>query len=313
MARPLQLLSHVSRLAALSASPSVSTRGCRFASRGASRAWRGQTHVDRDRTSRTAADRSDGMSDGESGLEDLGDVEDKLQAVFDEGRKQQRTVKYHILRRQMTAPGAPQRKLTWDAIEQIRYLKQNQPEEWTVENLAEGFSVTSDVIQRVLRSKFVPSPERKARQDAKVVARLSQQVLPSGAGTGPDRLKLPGNRTPTTLLSGNTESDLVPVADQTLMIQGEGSMAKSPVPVRVLPSQFAAGICEDVGAITSTRDNSATNRNSTEDNQEDEDSWDGRVLTEKELEQLIGVETPSPVVQVGNDFFDADGNFLYRI
>lgn len=39
---------------------------------------------------------------------------------FSEGRKRQRTVKYHILRRQMTPPGAPQRKLTWDAMEQIR-------------------------------------------------------------------------------------------------------------------------------------------------------------------------------------------------
>lgn len=29
-------------------------------------------------------------------------------------------MKYHILRRQMTSPGAPKRKLSWDAIEQIR-------------------------------------------------------------------------------------------------------------------------------------------------------------------------------------------------
>lgn len=39
---------------------------------------------------------------------------------FREERKGQRTLKYHILRRQMTPPGAPQRKLSWDAIEQIR-------------------------------------------------------------------------------------------------------------------------------------------------------------------------------------------------
>ncbi|KAF3696799.1 Neugrin Neurite outgrowth-associated protein Precursor [Channa argus] len=254
------------------------------------------------------------MSDGEPGLEDLEDVEDKLQAVFDEGRKQQRTVKYHILRRQMTPPGAPQRKLTWDAIEQIRYLKQEQPEEWTIERLAEGFSVRPDVILKVLRSKFVPTPERKAKQDAKVVARLRQQVLPSGTGTGPDRLKLPGNRTPATLLPGNTESALVPVTDQTVMIQEDsGSLAKSPVPVTVLPSQFAASICEDAGAITSWEDNSSTNTNPTKENQEDEDSWDGQVLTEEELEELMGLETQSPVVQVGKNFFDAEGNFLYRI
>lgn len=38
-----------------------------------------------------------------------------------EARRRQKTVKYHVLRRQMTSPGAPKRKLSWDAIEQIRW------------------------------------------------------------------------------------------------------------------------------------------------------------------------------------------------
>lgn len=38
-----------------------------------------------------------------------------------EARRRQKTVKYHVLRRQMTSPGAPRRKLSWDAIEQIRW------------------------------------------------------------------------------------------------------------------------------------------------------------------------------------------------
>ena len=41
--------------------------------------------------------------------------------LFSEERKKQRTVKYHILRRHMTPSGAPQRMLTWDAMEQIRW------------------------------------------------------------------------------------------------------------------------------------------------------------------------------------------------
>lgn len=40
---------------------------------------------------------------------------------FSERKKRAKTVKYHILRRKMTQSGAPQRKLTWSAMEQIRW------------------------------------------------------------------------------------------------------------------------------------------------------------------------------------------------
>ncbi|XP_044065568.1 neugrin [Siniperca chuatsi] len=312
MARPLQVISFLSRLSALSVLPSLSLNGCRFASRGASKARMGQSHGHKDRVSNRTSRYSDEMSNEEPGLED---VEDKLQALVDEGRKRQKTVKYHILRRQMTPPGAPQRKLTWDAIEQIRYLKQEQPDEWTVERLTEGFSVTPDVILRVLRSKFVPAPERKAKQNAKVMSGLSQQVLPSGAGTAQDRLKLPGNRASAVLPPGSREGAVVPVAEQTLMLRGEssGSLAKSPAPVTVLPTQFRAGISKDAPVTRPTEEDSTTNTNPTEEDKEDEESWDGLVLTEEELEEFMEMEKPSPVEQVGNDFFDAEGNFLYRI
>lgn len=313
MALPLQVLSLLSRLGALSVMPPVSMNSCRFASRGASKAWRGQSHVHRDRAPNRAPADADEMSDDELGVED---VEDKLQALVDEGRKRQKTVKYHILRRQMTPSGAPQRKLTWDAIEQIRYLKQEQPEEWTVGRLAEGFSVTPDVILRVLRSKFVPVPQRKAKQDAKVMAELRQQVLPSGAGTEQDRLKLPGNRTSAALPPGSTKGAVVPVADRTLMLrdEGSGSLAKSPAaPVTLLPTQFRPGISKDVPAARPEEEDSISHTNPTEEDEEDEEGWDGWLLTEEELEEFIEMEKPHPAMQIGNDFFDAEGNFLYRI
>ncbi|XP_019114784.2 neugrin [Larimichthys crocea] len=312
MARPLQVLSLLSRLGALSGIPSASTNYCRFASRGVqgSKAWMGQSHAHKDRGQSNRASRyKDETYDEELGWEDVDDVEDKLQALVDEGRKRQRTVKYHILRRQMTAPGAPQRKLTWDAMEQIRYLKQEQPDEWTVERLAEGFSVTPDVILRVLRSKFVPTPERKGKQDAKLMAELSQQVLPSGHGKGQDRLKLPGKRTSAVLPSGRQEGAMVPVADQTLMLRDEVSQA----PVTVLPAQVRGGISRDAPVTQSTEEDSTTNTNPTKEDNEDEESWDGQVLTEEELEEFMDMEMPTPVMQVGKDFFDAEGNFLYRI
>ncbi|XP_019944760.2 neugrin [Paralichthys olivaceus] len=299
MARPLQLLSLLSRLGARSLTPPDS---CRFSSRGVA-PWMGQSRVRRDR----AAGHSEDMSEEEGGG-CLEDVEDKLQTLMDEGRKRQRTVKYHILRRQMTPPGAPQRKLTWEAIEQIRYLKQEQPEEWTVERLAEGFSVAPDVILRVLRSKFVPAPVRKSKQDTKVMAALSQQVLPSGAGQ--DRPKLPGNKAAAILPPGSRESALISAADQIMI---SGALAKSPALVTVLPTRLPAGISKDVLETRSTEEDRPSSTNPTEEDTEEEDSWDGWVLTEEQLKEFMEMEKPSPVVQVGNDFFDAEGNFMYRI
>ncbi|XP_076596137.1 neugrin [Chaetodon auriga] len=306
----LRLLSVLPRLGAQTVIPSVSINCCRFASRGTSKAWMGQSHAHRDRVSNKASRYGD---DEELRLEDVEDVEDKLQALVDEGRKRQKTVKFHMLRRQMTPSGAPQRRLTWDAIEQIRYLKQEQPEEWTVERLAEGFSVTPDVILRVLRSKFVPTPERKVKQDAKIMAELSsQQVLPSGAGTGRDRVKLPGSRTPAVLPPGSRGGAVVPVADQTLMLRGEGSgsLTESPAPV----SHFRAGNSKDAAVTRSTEEDRTADTDPTEDVEvEEEESWDGHVFTEEELEEFLEMKKPSPAVQVGKGFFDAEGNFLYRI
>ncbi|XP_054464548.1 neugrin [Anoplopoma fimbria] len=301
MARPLRVLSLLSGLGSLK--PSVSINVCRAASRGASEP--------RDRASNRAPRHGEDMSVGECGLED---VEEKLEAFVDEERKGQRTVRYHILRRQMTPTGAPQRRLTWDAMEQIRYLKKEQPEEWTVERLAEGYSVTPDVILRVLRSKHVPAPDRKIKQDAKVMVRHGQQVLPSGAGAGQNRLKLPGNRSLAALPPGSRDSAVVPVADQTLMLrhEGTGSLAKIPAPATPLPTQFRAG-SKDVPVTRSEEEDSSSDTDPTKDDKEDEESWDGRLLTDKELEECMEMEKTDPVVQVGNDFFDGEGNFLYRI
>nr|XP_046252202.1 neugrin [Scatophagus argus] len=313
MARPLQVLSLLSRLGTVSVIPSASVNGCRFASRDASKALMGQSHVHR--VSNKASRYSDEMSGEEVGLEDLEDVEDKFSALLAEERKKQRTVKYQILRRQMTPPGAPQRKLTWDAIEQIRYLKQEKPDEWTVERLAEGYSVTPDVILRVLKSKFVPTPERKAKQDAKILAKLNHKFLPPGAGTRQDKLKLPGNCETAALKPGSRESAVVSVDDKTLMAldEGSGSLAKRPDAVTVLHTQLGGGISKDALVTRSTEVDRTTNTNPTEDDKEDEDGWDGQVLTEEELQEFMEMEKPSPVMQVGKDFFDAEGNFLYRI
>ncbi|XP_072837907.2 neugrin [Pogona vitticeps] len=74
------------------------------------------------------------------------------------------------IRRLMEPAGPPERTLTRQAMEQIRYLSRELPEEWPVDRLAQGFQVPPDVIRRVLRSRFVPSPERAQKQDARALA-----------------------------------------------------------------------------------------------------------------------------------------------
>lgn len=360
MARVLHVLSVVSRLGALSVQHPASIRSCTFASRSGSKPWVGQNHVHGAKAFNRGSRYSEEMSDEDLGVED---VEDKLQALDEwvskpvtalisaciistvtspmvsrEGRKRRQAVKFHMLRRRMTPAGAPQRKLTWSAIQQIRwaalwhrcsslkqswvgfqslkshpifrYLKQEQPDEWTVERLAEGFAVTPDVILRVLRSKFVPPPERKAKQDAKVTAGVGQQALASGAPPVEDRLKLTGNQTPARLPPGKAGGPVALVADQALMLQDKSAGSLAPAPLTVLNTQIKGEIRKDALVTRSTEEDTTTDTNLTD---QEEASWDGWVWTEEELEEFMEMENPSPVVQVGKDFFDAEGNFLYRI
>lgn len=196
----------------------------------------------------------------------------------------------------------------------FRYLKREQPEEWTVERLAESFSVTPDVIFRVLRSSFIPSSDRKAKQDVKVMAQHNQQMLPSGAGTQQGKLKLPQGHTQAILPSGNKEVALSSVTGQARLIQGNSSdpSGKSLTSVTVPTTQLTREQREDTTLIRSTANEDITGTQLTED-LEEEESWDGQVLTEKELEEFLEMDKPPPAVQAGNEFFDEEGNFLYRL
>lgn len=298
MARPLQLLSSLlsrARVGALSPQSSTPFTSRRFVNKvPSSRSW--APHSQR-------APRDSHMSDEEYGLEEE-DVEDKIQALVDKENKKRKAVKYQILRRQMTPKGPPQRKLTWEAIEQIRYLKQEQPEEWTVERLAEGFSVNPDAILRVLKSKFVPSPNRKAKQDAKVMVKINQQTLPAGAGVRQEKQRLSAGSTQAVLASGNRETAVVPVGHQTLMLQSEQRPA-----VSAMATQTVSEITE----YTTERPNEETQPTDSTAQEVDEEGWDGQVLSEEDIERLMTTIKSSPVVKVGNDVFDTEGNFLYRI
>ncbi|NXU51532.1 NGRN protein, partial [Turnix velox] len=65
--------------------------------------------------------------------------------------------------------GAPERSLSWQAMEQMRFLRQELPEEWPPERLARGFGVSPAVVLRVLRGRGCPSPRRRQRQDERAL------------------------------------------------------------------------------------------------------------------------------------------------
>nr|XP_061802437.1 neugrin-like [Nerophis lumbriciformis] len=236
------------------------------------------------------------------------DVEDKVNAVLEEVIKKQKIIKYNIMRRKMTPSGAPERNLTWEAIETIRYLKSENPDEWTVERLSEGFSVSTDVIRRVLRTKFSPAPHRRAVQDAKVMSRLQQPALPlCSAATDQNKQTLQAGHSLRQLLSpGNPEAASIPVSLLTAEAPTKAS-ALVTVPV-MLPK------CHKDSAVPTTRPAQVTSAQTdmVEEEEEEEEMWDGQVLSEEDLDEFRDSK-PAPVLRDGNDFFDDNGQFLYRI
>lgn len=233
---------------------------------------------------------------------DMDAVEVKLDSIISEEKRRHKAAKFHIIKRKMSTPGAPQRKLSWEAIEQIRFLKQESPEDWTLQRLAEGFSVSPDVISRVLRSTFTPPAARKLKQDAKVSPSSAQQYLRDGKT---EQTRLPKSSTPSALLSSaNTSDSALKTLDtkQTGLTPsaGDETLSKPTAVLKVAP-EYRDSLLESEGEID------------VNDDVEFEEEWDGVILTDEELEKITLHDKPSPVEQRGRDFFDSEGNFLYRV
>ena len=66
-------------------------------------------------------------------------------------------------------PWRPLKKLTREEMDQMKGLKQLQPDEWTNSKLAKRFGVSSSAVKRILRSKFDPEPQVEERQERRVL------------------------------------------------------------------------------------------------------------------------------------------------
>ncbi|XP_028610646.1 neugrin [Grammomys surdaster] len=248
--------------------------------------------------------------------------ERELQEVESALKRQKKAMRFQKIRRQMEAPGAPPRTLTWEAMEQIRYLHEEFAESWSVPRLAEGFDVSTDVIRRVLKSKFVPTLEQKLRQDQKVLKKagitravcqlpIAEDTLkPLSAGhsvSGP--LLMPGGEV--SPKSQNHSPALKVVKSNVHSTDAQKKREERNKRIQVLeeslvPTTSALGHQRDLEKYT-TSDSEAARR------------ADNDLVPSVETPEVFKAREPgrqnfsSKVVQRGCEFFDSNGNFLYRI
>ncbi|KAF9178106.1 Required for respiratory growth protein 9 mitochondrial [Haplosporangium sp. Z 767] len=82
----------------------------------------------------------------------------------------------------------PQRKITRQAMEEVRYLRKQFPEEWTTQKLASHYNVSGEAIAKILRTKFQPHSERAAEQDA-----IREQARKQNIEASLERMKVERN------------------------------------------------------------------------------------------------------------------------
>ncbi|KAI1364230.1 hypothetical protein F5Y08DRAFT_307485 [Xylaria arbuscula] len=91
--------------------------------------------------------------------------EDKPQSNADETqptRREEWQIQKQALKEKFPEGWRPRKRLSPDALDGIRALHSQFPEQYTTEVLARNFEVSVEAIRRILRSKWTPSPEEEA-------------------------------------------------------------------------------------------------------------------------------------------------------
>lgn len=206
-------------------------------------------------------------------------------------------------------------------MEQMWYLHKEFSESWSVPRLAEGFDVSTDVIRRVLKSKFVPTLEQKLKQDQKVLKKagitrvvwqlpVSEDTLkPLSAGhpmSGP--LLMPGDEVSS---KSQTHSRALKVKSNTPSTEAQKKREERNNRIQVLEESL-------VPTTTALGHQRELQKYTTHDSETDRRANSDILPSVEKLEELKTGEPgdqnfSSKVVQKGREFFDSNGNFLYRI
>ncbi|XP_078286059.1 neugrin [Rhinoraja longicauda] len=243
----------------------------------------------------------------------------QLEELIRAEKRKWRAIKYRKIQAEFESGGAPPRTLTTEALQQIRFLKAQSPEEWSLSQLAEGFSVSEDVIRKVLRSRFVPSPARRVKQDSKAAAlspTLSPRAKQPATGlprrSAPADSKLVADQVPLARLSQGP--DALPALPQSRAREKEVGRSK-PIQQRICVELADQG---GVGKASARR-KEATGKGRGQGSELAGTSSDeqlasaGKMDPELEEPAARGQENHIIVVQRDHEFYDQDGNFLYRI
>ncbi|KAM4037129.1 neugrin [Anomaloglossus baeobatrachus] len=251
-------------------------------------------------------------------------VEQEIRSALKRSRK---AILLKRMKREMEPPEPAERRLTWNAIQQIRYLRQEFPEEWPLSRLAIGFNVSTDVIKKVLKSKFVPSEARRMKQDASAFRILGQnpqvsttnQLQLESSSKNPEQPLLPLERNKGQLLLSQSAHLLPPPkpSGSSELALRTGHLTKSPALAQG-SQDMVQGVLPTVpsqGPATRTKAEPDQTVNKERDERTVDEKWDREVLSDNDLEELANVGAPNTmkVVRQGREFFDSDGNFLYRI
>lgn len=222
----------------------------------------------------------------------------------------------------MEAPGAPPRTLTWEAMEQIRYLHKEFAESWSVPRLAEGFDVSTDVIRRVLKSKFVPTLEQKLKQDQKVLKKAGINRVAWQLPVSEDTLKPLSAGHPVSgplLMPGAEVSSKSQTHSRALKVIKSNTPSTEAQRRREERNKRIQVLEESLVPTTTALGHGRELQKCTTCDPEADRGADSDVLPS--VEKLEELETAEPgaqsfsskVVQKGREFFDSNGNFLYRI
>ncbi|XP_028561491.2 neugrin [Podarcis muralis] len=212
--------------------------------------------------------------------EEQPEVEQEVERLL---KRQEKAIRLRKMQRLMEPRGPPERTLTRQAMEQIRYLSQELPEEWPVSRLARSFQVEPGVVLRVLRSRFSPSPERRAKQDAKAAAAVASTPESSAR--------------PRIVVATEAAGHLLPAP-------GAAAALSRPVAPRAARA----------GPSAPEKQQQKQQQEEEEDEEEEGRAWRGPSPAELEAMVAEGTwESQLKVVQKGREFFDSDGNFLYRL
>lgn len=102
---------------------------------------------------------------------DLMQAEEITDEYFSEIERIHKKHTFKAIERKHFKPEQEPNMLTWAEKEQIRYLHNEDPNQWTEEKLAESFPASPSVIKKVLKAAWKPNSAERIRKHDEQVAR----------------------------------------------------------------------------------------------------------------------------------------------